>query len=156
MRLPHKGTCCPPGDGSGADAHLLLSSVCAFATGIQSAPAVQGSSVYQQQQHACSRKRLPTVPLSRSQSHISRVRFVAVSATIPNMADLAAWLHVPPIGVRQYGEELRPCKVTDVVGRYTGKCILAPCSVQPPCSCHCSQLACCLLQIVQLYPCSSC
>jgi replicative superfamily II helicase len=35
---------------------------------------------------------------------ISSVRFVAVSATIPNIQDLARWLAVPPSGVKFFGE----------------------------------------------------
>lgn len=31
---------------------------------------------------------------------IASVRFVAVSATIPNVADIAAWLRVPPEGFK--------------------------------------------------------
>jgi ATP-dependent DNA helicase HFM1/MER3 len=36
------------------------------------------------------------------------VRFVAVSATIPNIQDIAAWLEVPQPGLLVYGEEMRP------------------------------------------------
>jgi hypothetical protein len=39
---------------------------------------------------------------------IARVRFVAVSATIPNIEDIAAWLEVPQPGLLVYGEEMRP------------------------------------------------
>ena len=39
---------------------------------------------------------------------IAQVRFVAVSATIPNIGDIAAWLEVPPAGLLVYGEEMRP------------------------------------------------
>lgn len=46
------------------------------------------------------------------------MRFVAVSATIPNIHDLAAWLNVPAAGIKQYGEELRPCKLTTHVKGY--------------------------------------
>lgn len=52
------------------------------------------------------------------QSQLACVRFVAVSATIPNIADIAAWLRVPRAGVRQYGDELRPCKLTTHVKSY--------------------------------------
>lgn len=40
---------------------------------------------------------------------VASVRFVAVSATIPNAADIAQWLGVPPAGLKIYGEEMRPC-----------------------------------------------
>jgi hypothetical protein len=46
---------------------------------------------------------------------VTRLRFVAVSATIPNIGDVAAWLGVPPDGVKVYGEELRPVKLTTTV-----------------------------------------
>lgn len=52
------------------------------------------------------------------QAPLGSVRFVAVSATIPNIADLARWLQVPPQGLRQYGDELRPCKLTTHVKGY--------------------------------------
>ncbi|KAF8067393.1 MER3 [Scenedesmus sp. PABB004] len=55
---------------------------------------------------------------ARPQAPIARARFVAVSATIPNITDIAAWLCVPPGGVLQYGEELRPCKLTTHVKGY--------------------------------------
>jgi ATP-dependent DNA helicase HFM1/MER3 len=48
---------------------------------------------------------------------IASVRFVAVSATIPNFEDVATWLEVPPQGQLQFGEELRPVQlVTHVKG----------------------------------------
>lgn len=34
---------------------------------------------------------------------IASVRFVAVSASVPNIADIAQWLRVPPQGLRLYG-----------------------------------------------------
>lgn len=49
---------------------------------------------------------------------ISKVRFVAVSATIPNAQDLATWLHVPPEGLLVYGEEVRPVKLRTIVKGY--------------------------------------
>lgn len=43
------------------------------------------------------------------------MRFVAVSATIPNINDIATWLGAPPGMVRVYGEEMRPVKLTTSV-----------------------------------------
>ena len=45
---------------------------------------------------------LHTLPLP--QNPIARVRFVAVSATIPNIQDIAEWLGVPAEGVQVFGE----------------------------------------------------
>eukprot|EP00775_Hariotina_reticulata_P011878 gene11878-12022_t len=53
-----------------------------------------------------------------AQTQLAALRFVGVSATIPNIADIANWLGVPEAGVRQYGEELRPCKLTTHVKSY--------------------------------------
>ncbi|KXZ47537.1 hypothetical protein GPECTOR_34g696 [Gonium pectorale] len=49
---------------------------------------------------------------------ISRLRLVAVSATIPNVRDIATWLRVPPEGLKVYGEEMRPVKLRTVVRSY--------------------------------------
>ncbi|CAM6091547.1 unnamed protein product [Calypogeia fissa] len=50
-------------------------------------------------------------------SPIGRIRFVAVSATIPNIEDLAEWLRVPKRGIKRFGEEMRPVQlVTKVYG----------------------------------------
>jgi ATP-dependent DNA helicase HFM1/MER3 len=38
------------------------------------------------------------------QHAVSKLRFVAVSATIPNVRDIATWLRVPPAGLKVYGE----------------------------------------------------
>lgn len=59
---------------------------------------------------------------------MARVRFVAVSATVPNMQDIADWLDVPPHGVFRFGDELRPCPLTVHV------CVFA-CDVQPHVRC---------------------
>jgi len=39
---------------------------------------------------------------------LSGLRLGAVSATVPNAADVAGWLRCPPDGLRVYGEEMRP------------------------------------------------
>ena len=49
---------------------------------------------------------------------IAKVRFVAVSATIPNIQDIASWLQVPPAGLKAFGEEVRPVKIRTVVKGY--------------------------------------
>ncbi|KAH7658892.1 DNA helicase protein [Dioscorea alata] len=59
--------------------------------------------------------------LSRSSdmksSPLANVRLLAVSATIPNIEDLAEWLLVPAEGIKRFGEEMRPVKlVTKVFG----------------------------------------
>lgn len=41
------------------------------------------------------------------QTPVASVRFVAVSATIPNVHDIARWLRVPQRGLRVYGASLR-------------------------------------------------
>ncbi|KAK4367437.1 hypothetical protein RND71_011229 [Anisodus tanguticus] len=52
-------------------------------------------------------------------SALATVRFLAVSATIPNIDDLAEWLMVPRQGVKRFGEEMRPVKLTTKVFGYT-------------------------------------
>ncbi|XP_056695615.1 DExH-box ATP-dependent RNA helicase DExH17 isoform X2 [Spinacia oleracea] len=51
-------------------------------------------------------------------SPLAHVRFIAVSATIPNLEDLAEWLVVPPEGMKRFGEEMRPVKLTTKVFGY--------------------------------------
>ncbi|KAL5793217.1 hypothetical protein ACOSP7_001811 [Xanthoceras sorbifolium] len=51
-------------------------------------------------------------------SPLARVRFLAVSATIPNIEDLAEWLNVPAKGIKSFGEEMRPVKLTTKVFGY--------------------------------------
>ncbi|OAE22601.1 hypothetical protein AXG93_777s1080 [Marchantia polymorpha subsp. ruderalis] len=51
-------------------------------------------------------------------SPISQIRFVAVSATIPNIEDLAEWLLVPAKAVKRFGEEMRPVKLSTRVYGY--------------------------------------
>ncbi|RXH89396.1 hypothetical protein DVH24_031753 [Malus domestica] len=48
-------------------------------------------------------------------SSLAQVRFLAVSATIPNIEDLAEWLKVPVQGIKRFGEEMRPVKLTTKV-----------------------------------------
>ncbi|KAF2308517.1 hypothetical protein GH714_010237 [Hevea brasiliensis] len=57
-------------------------------------------------------------------STLSCVRFLAVSATIPNIEDIAEWLSVPAQGIKRFGEEMRPVKLTTKV---FGIPILADC-----------------------------
>ncbi|XP_075106638.1 LOW QUALITY PROTEIN: ATP-dependent DNA helicase homolog MER3-like [Nicotiana tabacum] len=52
-------------------------------------------------------------------SALANVRLIAVSATIPNIDDLAEWLMVPRQGVKRFGEEMRPVKLTTKVFGYT-------------------------------------
>lgn len=46
--------------------------------------------------------------LISSRKQAKKLRIIALSATIPNIEDIAAWLEVPPLGVRRFGEEYRP------------------------------------------------
>ncbi len=54
-------------------------------------------------------------PPRSPQMPIGAVRFVAVSATIPNVRDIGDWLRVPPSGLKVYGEEMRPVKLRTLV-----------------------------------------
>ncbi|XP_073288785.1 DExH-box ATP-dependent RNA helicase DExH17 isoform X2 [Primulina huaijiensis] len=63
-------------------------------------------------------KMLACNPEMRSSS-LSHVRFLAVSATIPNINDLAEWLVTPSQGIKRFGEEMRPVKLTTKVLGYT-------------------------------------
>jgi len=49
---------------------------------------------------------------------IASCRFVAVSATIPNIGAVASWLGCPPAGVKVFGEEVRPVPLQLVVRGY--------------------------------------
>ena len=42
---------------------------------------------------------------------LSHLRVIALSATIPNVEDIAAWLQVPPMGLLVFGSEYRPVAV---------------------------------------------
>ena len=46
---------------------------------------------------------------------LGRLRFVAVSATIPNVADVGAWIGAPPGYAPSFGDEYRACAL-DVKG----------------------------------------
>jgi len=53
---------------------------------------------------------------------ISRCRFIACSATIGNAQDIADWLGAPPQGLKEFGDETRPCPlVTKVLGYHSAK-----------------------------------
>lgn len=49
------------------------------------------------------------------QNPVASVRYVAISATIYNIQDIAEWLDVPRQGIFAFGEEVRPVKLTTVV-----------------------------------------
>ncbi|KAJ3551777.1 hypothetical protein NM688_g4511 [Phlebia brevispora] len=55
------------------------------------------------------------VVVSRMKARGSSVRFILVSATVPNIIDVAAWIGNSPYGdraiVMEFGEEYRPCKL---------------------------------------------
>ncbi|XP_072981151.1 ATP-dependent DNA helicase MER3 homolog isoform X1 [Typha angustifolia] len=53
-----------------------------------------------------------------SSTPLANVRFIAVSATIPNIEDLAEWLLVTPQGIKRFGEEMRPVQLTTKVLGY--------------------------------------
>ena len=42
---------------------------------------------------------------------LSRLRTIALSATIPNVQDIAQWLNVPANGICVFGPEYRPVPV---------------------------------------------
>ena len=49
---------------------------------------------------------------------VNNVRFVAVSATVPNIEDIAAWLETPPMAVKTFGDEMRPVPLQIIVKGY--------------------------------------
>lgn len=55
--------------------------------------------------------RLPSL----SRAPLGRLRFVAVSATIPNVGDVGAWVGAPPGHAPSFGDEYRACAL-DVKG----------------------------------------
>ncbi|KLO07339.1 P-loop containing nucleoside triphosphate hydrolase protein [Schizopora paradoxa] len=58
------------------------------------------------------------VVISRMKARAEKVRFIMVSATVPNIHDIANWIGNPTIGpsasaiVFEFGDEYRPCKLT--------------------------------------------
>ncbi|EXC20319.1 putative ATP-dependent DNA helicase HFM1 [Morus notabilis] len=79
-------------------------------------------------------KMLARNPIMKSSS-LAHVRLLAVSATIPNVEDLAEWLEVPVQGIKRFGEEMRPVKLTtkvfDILMLYSkGKSALVFCSTR--------------------------
>ncbi|KIK97520.1 hypothetical protein PAXRUDRAFT_10143 [Paxillus rubicundulus Ve08.2h10] len=60
------------------------------------------------------------VIISRMRARQSAIRFLLVSATVPNIEDVACWIgsndnNTRPAAIFQFGEEFRPCKLTKVV-----------------------------------------
>ncbi|KAF9013956.1 hypothetical protein BDQ17DRAFT_1320644 [Cyathus striatus] len=60
------------------------------------------------------------VVISRMKRHGSLVRFLLVSATMPNIDDIASWIgsiedQERPAQIYKFGEEFRPCKLTRYV-----------------------------------------
>jgi hypothetical protein len=53
-------------------------------------------------------KLLSRLPSLRG-SALASLRFVAVSATIPNVADVGAWIGAPPGHAPSFGDEYRAC-----------------------------------------------
>ncbi|KAK9833183.1 hypothetical protein WJX74_009492 [Apatococcus lobatus] len=49
---------------------------------------------------------------------VNNVRFVAVSATVPNIEDIAAWLETPSMAVKTFGDEMRPVPLQTIVKGY--------------------------------------
>ena len=74
-------------------------------------------------QHVCwlqleavvSRLKLLSRLPSLAATPLGRLRFVAVSATIPNVADVGAWIGAPPGYAPSFGDEYRACAL-DVKG----------------------------------------
>jgi ATP-dependent DNA helicase HFM1/MER3 len=49
---------------------------------------------------------------------LGSIRFIAVSATLNNIQDVARWLTVPKQGLKVFGEETRPVKLSTIVKGY--------------------------------------
>ncbi|KAF9246342.1 P-loop containing nucleoside triphosphate hydrolase protein [Melanogaster broomeanus] len=67
-----------------------------------------------------SRGSILEVVISRMRSRESAIRFLLVSATVPNIEDVACWVgssdrNDQPAKIFQFGEEFRPCKLTKFV-----------------------------------------
>jgi ATP-dependent DNA helicase HFM1/MER3 len=65
----------------------------------------------------CRLKALGCMPQLQSSS-LARLRIIAVSATIPNIGDIVAWLGVQAQGCKQFGEEMRPVQINTIVNGY--------------------------------------
>ncbi|KAL3526077.1 hypothetical protein ACH5RR_014449 [Cinchona calisaya] len=66
-----------------------------------------------------SRMKMLACKTEMKSSPLAHVRFLAISATIPNIDDLAEWLMAPNQGIKRFGEEMRPVKLTTKVLGYT-------------------------------------
>ena len=65
---------------------------------------------------------MKTLSTSVSDCPAQTMRFIALSATIPNMDDIAEWLGAPSEGVLRFGDEFRPVKLEyKVLGFYPAK-----------------------------------
>lgn len=51
-------------------------------------------------------------------SGLAHLRTIAVSATIPNIRDVVAWLRVPQQGCMEFGDEMRPVHIAIAVNGY--------------------------------------
>lgn len=56
--------------------------------------------------------------VSRIMSLNKKVRIIAVSATIPNIAEVGEWLKCPKDMICVFGQECRPVKINTVVNAY--------------------------------------
>ncbi|KAL5529500.1 hypothetical protein ACEPAG_5485 [Sanghuangporus baumii] len=67
------------------------------------------------------------VIISRMKARASNIRFIMVSATVPNIRDIADWIGNPSIDanasatVFEFGEDYRPCKITRHIYGFTRK-----------------------------------
>jgi ATP-dependent DNA helicase HFM1/MER3 len=65
---------------------------------------------------------MKTLSSSVSDCPAQNMRFITLSATIPNMDDIAEWLGAPEKGILRFGEEFRPVKLEyKVLGFYPAK-----------------------------------
>ena len=57
--------------------------------------------------------------LNDAQFPLARARFIAASATMPNVQDIAEWLHVDmATGLHVFGEDYRPVRLITLVRGY--------------------------------------